>query len=67
MALDKVRENKLRRMAKRQGLELKKKRRRDHRAIDYQRYWLLDEDNVALFGNKRGATIDEIEAFLTRD
>ena len=38
---DKIRENRLRRMAERQGLRLVKSRRRDPLALDYGRYWLL--------------------------
>ena len=38
---DKVRENRLRRMAHRQGLKLWRSRRRDTRAIDYGPYNLL--------------------------
>lgn len=37
---EKVRENRLRRMAERQGLRLVKSRRRDPRAIDYGEMWL---------------------------
>lgn len=37
---EKVRENRARRAADRQGLELHKSRRRDPRAIDYGDYWL---------------------------
>lgn len=40
---EKIRENRLRRMAARQGLRLVKSRRRDPRAFDYGRYMLLDE------------------------
>lgn len=39
---EKVRENRLRRIADRQGLHLYKSPRRDHRAIDYGRYALVD-------------------------
>src|SRR5215210_2836640 len=40
--VEKVCENRLRRMAQRQGLELRKSRVRDPRAIDYGKYWLVD-------------------------
>jgi hypothetical protein len=73
----KVRENKLRRMAKRQGLELIKSRRRDPRAIDYGGYMLARENGEAVFGHARSgpralhgapiATLDEVEAYLTGD
>jgi hypothetical protein len=39
---EKVRENRLRRMAERQGLELRKSRRRDPRAKDYGRWYIVD-------------------------
>jgi hypothetical protein len=39
---EKVRENRLRRMAERQGLELRKPRRRDPRAKDYARWYIVD-------------------------
>lgn len=39
---DKVRENRARRAAARQGLALEKSRRRDPRALSYERYRLLD-------------------------
>ncbi len=40
MTDEKIRENRLRRMAERQGLALHKSRRRDPRAIDYGEMWL---------------------------
>lgn len=55
----KVRENRLRRMAKRQGLELVKSRRRDPRALDFGAYQLVGASEV-------GATLDEIEEYLNR-
>ena len=39
---EKIRENRLRRMASRQGLILRKSRRRDPRAIDYGDWYLID-------------------------
>lgn len=65
-----VRENRLRRAAKRQGLRLVKSRRRDPRALDYGRYWLLDSRNRLLSGNPyrdHSATLDEVEKYLYRD
>jgi hypothetical protein len=41
---EKVRENRLRRMAERQGLELRKSRRRDPRAKNYGRWYIVDVD-----------------------
>lgn len=67
---DKVRENRLRRMAERQGLVLTRSRRRDPRALDYGLYWLArtkgqitDSDDSLL----SGVTLDEVEAYLTRE
>lgn len=70
---DKVRENRLRRMAERQGLRYHASRRRDPRAIDYGRVWLTDAQTNALVAEftpgtgPDGTILDEIEAWLTRD
>lgn len=75
----KVRENRLRRMADRQGLRLMKSRRRDPRALDFGTYWLVEPlehgpglepaPDILVFGSdgKSGerASLDDIEAFLT--
>jgi hypothetical protein len=73
---DKVRENRIRRMAARQGLQLVKSRTRDPRALDYGSYMLLDGNRIVLGGTrkalgnrfKRGmaVSLDEVEAFLKR-
>jgi hypothetical protein len=60
---DKVRENRLRRMAARQGMELRKSRRRDPRAIDYGQYWLVDQNHRVLGGPYDG--MDAVERALT--
>lgn len=73
---DKIRENRLRRMAQRQGLRLEKSRRRDPRALDYGAYWLVQgpppsaggenwRSRVTEFGGEHGASLDEIEQRLT--
>ena len=69
---DKVRENRLRRMAERQGLEIQKSRRRDPRAIDYDRWLILDaRTNAVVAGTegtpRHGMTLDAVEAYLTGD
>jgi hypothetical protein len=66
MSDEKVRENRLRRAAQRQGLELRKIRRRDPRAIDYGRWWLIDVETggVWLDQGRFGLTIDEVEEWL---
>lgn len=73
---DKVREDRLRRMARRQGLELRKNPRRDTRAADYGTYMLVNPDNdrvVADFGwdkpgwDKPGnSRLDDVEDYLTQ-
>lgn len=60
---DKVRENRLRRAAARQGLTLRRSRRRDQRALDYGAYWLTDAAGH-LVTAEGGSSIDEIEHFL---
>ena len=63
---DKIRENRLRRAAGRQGLTFTKSRRRDPRARDYGLYWLTDQTTNALMTAEQGLTLDEIEEFLTK-
>ena len=58
---EKVRENRLRRMAARQGLQLLKSRRRDPRALDYGTYWLVDASGVEV----ASGDVDAVEAQLT--
>jgi hypothetical protein len=65
---EKVRENRLRRMAERQGLALRKSRRRDPRAIDYGVFWLVDPGlNWIVAGELGGWNLDQIEEYLTSD
>ena len=63
---DKTRENRLRATAKRQGLELRKSRRRDPLAVGYGRYWLMagDKWEKVRAGGQRGMTIDQVEEWL---
>jgi hypothetical protein len=69
---DKVRENRLRRMAERQGYQLVKSRRRDPRAWDYGTWGIIDPFTNAWVlhdfatGRGYGLDLDEIEAWLTR-
>lgn len=68
----KVRENRLRRMAARQGLSLLKNPRRDPRALDYGSYMLVDASRVMVAdfgwdhpGFPEGASrLDDVEAWL---
>jgi hypothetical protein len=66
---DKVRENRLRRVAARRGLHLEKSRRRDPNAFDYGTYWLIDHrTNAIAFRNfaldSYGLTLDDVESYL---
>jgi len=67
----KVRENRLRRMADRQGLRLMKSRARDPRDLTYGGYQLVDVEHGGVsygWGNaNRGyaADLDDIEHYLT--
>lgn len=63
MTEEKVRENRLRRMADRQGQTLSKNRRRDPRAVDYGQWTLTDTTTGETTLSGR---LDEIEAYLTR-
>ena len=67
----KVRENRLRRMAQRQGLQLVKSKRRDPRALDYGTYSLASIDtNTLVYGGDTATGghvyLDDIEAYLTQ-
>lgn len=67
---EKVRENRLRRMAERQGLRLTRSRRRDTRALDYGTYGLVDVATGYLAAGSTstgyGLSLDEVEAALTK-
>lgn len=69
---DKVRENRLRRMAGRYGYKLVKSRIRDPRALGFGGYNLVDvSTNGAVYPsnpvNIYSADLDDIEHFLTSD
>jgi hypothetical protein len=71
MSDEKVRENRLRRMAARQGLRLVKSRRRDPHALDYHLYALVAENEYKVEGGwqeggRFGYTLDEVEARLSK-
>jgi hypothetical protein len=66
---EKVMENRLRRVAARQGLALRKTRRRDPRAYDYGTYMLVDVETNAVVasdatGHGYGLTLEEVAAWL---
>lgn len=62
----KVRENRARRAARRQGLTLRKARARDPRALDHGRYWLTGDTGTPLVGGRVGMDLGIIEAALAR-
>lgn len=68
MTDEKVRENRLRRVAERRGYRLEKSRRRDPLSVDYGGYQLAAlSSNVVELGcspNAFSATLDDVEAFL---
>jgi len=72
MTDDKIRENRLRRMAERQQLALMKSRRRDPNALAFGTYGLYNPNTRALvLGDSQvlegyGCDLDEIEDFLTK-
>ena len=66
--LEKVRENRLRRMAQRQGLRLIKSRVRDPRALDYGRWWITNPDTNAIVAGEPGfLDITGVERYLRGD
>jgi hypothetical protein len=69
---DKVRENRMRRAAGRQGLKLVKSRRRDPRAADYDRWLLADlRTGKPVTGANRfgwpSMTLEDVEAWLDKE
>jgi hypothetical protein len=69
MTEEKIRENRLRRMAERQGLRLEKSRRRDPRAYGFGTYHLIDPRRNLIVArglpNEYGLGLDGIEDYLT--
>jgi hypothetical protein len=68
---EKIRENRLRRVAKRQGLVLQKSRQRNPHAVGYGGYILVD---IATNGVMLGAgpwfycaSLEDVEAYLTQE
>lgn len=68
-AKEKSREIRFRRMAKRQGLELKKSRRRDPKAVDFGGYMLIDQrTGEPVLGKDHypfQASLEDVEKYLT--
>jgi hypothetical protein len=63
---ERVRINRLRRMADRQGVVLSKSRRRDPSALDYQCWRILDTGISRKKLPIRPLTLDEVENWLTQ-
>jgi len=65
---DKVREDRLRRAARRQGLILEKSRRRDPRATDFGAFRIVNEQTSAVVASGAdggfGLNLDQVEAHL---
>ena len=67
---DKIRENRLREAAKRQGYEIRKSRRRDPRALDYGGWMIVDAHTKSVEAGDLtygGLSLDEVEKWLTSD
>ena len=62
--MNKVQENKLRRVVKRRGFLLKKSRRKDKGAADYGSYWLVDENNCLVAGGEFGLFFDDVVTWI---
>lgn len=63
-AKTKVRENRLRRMASRQGLRLEKSRQRDPMALDYGKYRLVNGRPGHIYVFIGQGDIDQVEEWL---
>jgi len=67
---EKIRENRLRRMAERQGLVLSRSRRRDPRALDFGTYMLLNAKTSAVVAQGSesgyGLSLDDVEQQLQK-
>lgn len=70
MTEEKVRENRIRRMAGRQGFVLVKSRRRDERALDYGLFDLVNASGQSVMTGETDYsfkfTLDQVEAFLLK-
>lgn len=68
MSQEKIRENRLRRMAARQALELQKSRLRDSHAIGFGTYRLFNaatNEVIEVADREYGLTLEQIEEELT--
>ncbi len=62
---EKVRENRSRRAAERQGYQLHKSPRRDPRALDYGLWWIQNTSTGEWISDE-GKTLAEVERWLKR-
>ena len=61
---EKIRENRLRRAATRQGLIIRKNRRRDPRALDYGQWLIVDPTGNVIIPGGDKLTLDAVESYL---
>ena len=61
---EKIRENRLRRAASRQGLVLRKSRRRDPRALDYGQWLIVDAAQNMIIPGGDKLTLEAVESYL---
>lgn len=60
-----VQEERVRRRARRRGLELKKAGRGKPRPRDFGHYWLVDAArNTLVFPDEHGGSLDDLERYL---
>lgn len=64
---EKVRENRLRRAADRQGLTLRKSRRRDPRALDFGWWMIVDLSTNMIIPGGDKLSLDAVESYLLGD
>lgn len=59
---DRVRENRIRRIAERRGFIVQRSRRRDPQALDYGKYWLIEAEGMREVLSR--VELDDVEAWL---
>jgi hypothetical protein len=70
VGLEKIRENRIRRMAARQGLHIVKSRRRDSHALGHGGFMIVDAATNSVVAGElnspRSLSLDQVEDWLTR-
>ncbi|MGO9960586.1 MAG: hypothetical protein ACLP50_32195 [Solirubrobacteraceae bacterium] len=62
---EQLREQRVRRLARRQGFALVKSRRRNEGAPDYGMFWIVDPfRNAIVYGGSNGTSLDDVEGWL---